>query len=301
MAVRGACVDDGDAGDAGLQWDGSSGYLYLTDLLPNDDAEKGELAFFRAPGSFLGDAFAAFYGGVLTYELYVAGGGDARRNAGPPPTAPHVPGSPEAETPDAYLIGGVPRVGLEIPPWDAWTKTRALEWTRARFPELAVDARWSKSRLVATVEAYLDTPQIFLGIRAPRQRHYPPEVCLEEHCSLNFAFDIREGAGWRNYPAVRSGFGWFGSGADADSYPEVYDAIRANRESRDYSNATFAEMARCFSSLTELLLRADYYGSPTTATDARGFVRGLASGRRASGVGETVRLDHVFVVRNDEK
>jgi hypothetical protein len=53
-AIRGDCHDDGDGGDAGLEWDGSSGYLYLTDKLPNDDSTKGELAFFRAPGKFLG-------------------------------------------------------------------------------------------------------------------------------------------------------------------------------------------------------------------------------------------------------
>jgi len=53
-AIRGDCHDDGDGGDAGLEWDGSSGYIYLTDKLPNDDSTKGELAFFRAPGKFLG-------------------------------------------------------------------------------------------------------------------------------------------------------------------------------------------------------------------------------------------------------
>ena len=125
-ATRGACHDDGDGGDAGLEWDGSSGYLYLTDRLPGDDAKKGELAFFRAPGKFLGDVFADAYNGTLTYELYLAGGGDALRNAGATPTTPHEPGRAEFETPDVYLIGGAPRVGLEIPPWDAWSKTRVV-------------------------------------------------------------------------------------------------------------------------------------------------------------------------------
>ena len=207
-ATRGACHDDGDGGDAGLEWDGSSGYLYLTDRLPADDAGKGELAFFRAPGKFLGDVFADAYNGTLTYELYLAGGGDALRNAGAAPSTPHEPGSAEFETPDVYLIGGAPRVGLEIPPWDAWSKTRVVEWSRAKFPELKLDARWAKARVVATVEAYLDAPQITLGIKAPRRRYYPPEVCLEEHCALNFAFDLHEDAGWMNYPAIAAGFGW---------------------------------------------------------------------------------------------
>ena len=408
-AVRGDCHDDGDGGDAGLEWDGSSGYLYLTDKLPNDDASKGELAFFRAPGKFLGDVFADAYDGTLSYELYLAGGGDALRNAGATPSTPHPPGSPEADTPDVYLIGGAPRVGLEIPPWDAWSKTRVVEWSRDRFPELKLDARWAKARVVATVEAYLDAPQVVLGIKAPRRRYYPPEVCVEEHCALNFAFDLSENGGWLNYPTVPAGFGWSdirvsenlpsqATGGDAgnlkrdpssytvetteyigeiypgsepydpfsafddlesliassmytdintplldgftapdprlswdnradggtanavgdssggkvkkyddnakrkwDLYPEVYDAIRANRMTRDGVKASFSEIAWCLSSLTEILIRADYHGSKNQATNDRGFVRNLGSSNRATGTGETVRLDHVIIARKDKE
>lgn len=411
-ATRGACHDDGDGGDAGLEWDGSSGYLYLTDRLPGDDAKKGELAFFRAPGKFLGDVFADAYNGTLTYELYLAGGGDALRNAGATPTTPHEPGSAEFETPDVYLIGGAPRVGLEIPPWDAWSKTRVVEWSRTKFPELKLDARWAKARVVATVEAYLDAPQIVLGIKAPRVRYYPPEVCLEEHCALNFAFDLHENAGWMNYPTIPAGFGWadvrvsenlpsqatggdagnlkrdpssytvetteyvgedygvstgqnayspFGAFPDVaalvaagayvdegtplletfsvsdpaltantrpnggvanavgdssggkikkyeddakrrwDLYPEVYAAIRANRARRDGTYADFAEVAWCLSSLTEMLIKADYHKSLTSTSTERGFIGNLASTNRATGAGETVRLDHVIVARRDSE
>ena len=411
-ATRGACHDDGDGGDAGLEWDGSSGYLYLTDRLPADDAGKGELAFFRAPGKFLGDVFADAYNGTLTYELYLAGGGDALRNAGATPSTPHEPGSVEFETPDVYLIGGAPRVGLEIPPWDAWSKTRVVEWSRAKFPELKLDARWAKARVVATVEAYLDAPQITLGIKAPRRRYYPPEVCLEEHCALNFAFDLHEDAGWMNYPAIAAGFGWadirvsanlpsqatggdaenlkrdpsaytvetteyvgetygdenthayspFGAFANVDAlieagayvgdartpllatfvandpettattrpnggtanaigdssggkikkyaddskrrwdvYPEAYAAIRANRASRDGTKADFSEIAWCLSSLTELLLKADYHKSAGAFANTAGFAQNLGTQNRATGSGETVRLDHVIVARRDSE
>ena len=412
-ATRGACHDDGDGGDAGLGWDGSSGYLYLTDRLPGDDAAKGELAFFRAPGKFLGDVFADAYNGTLTYELYLAGGGDASRNGGATPTTPHEPGSAEFETPDVFLIGGAARVGLEIPPWDAWSKARVVEWSREKFPELKLDARWAKARVVATVEAYLDAPQVTLGIKAPRRRYYPPGVCLEEHCALNFAFDLHEDAGWVNYPAIPAGFGWadvrvsenlpsqatggdagnlrrdpsaftvettewvgedygvtsgqtpyspFAPFADVDAlvaagayvnastpllstfvaadpgdtsssrpdggvadalgdpsggkieryeddakrrwdvYPEVYAAVRANRASRDGTRADFSEMAWCLSSLTEMLLKADYHASAAPGSpETRGFERSLASVNRAAGAGETVRLDHVIVARRDDQ
>ena len=413
-ATRGACHDDGDGGDAGLEWDGSSGYLYLTDRLPGDDAARGELAFFRAPGKFLGDVFADAYNGTLTYELYLAGGGDASRNAGATPTTPHEPGSAAFETPDVFLIGGAARVGLEIPPWDAWSKTRVVEWSRSKFPELKLDARWAKARVVATVEAYLDAPQVTLGIKAPRARYYPPEVCLEEHCALNFAFDLHENAGWMNHPSFPAGFGWAdvrvsenlpsqatggdssnlrrdpsaytvettrwlgedygvtsgqsryspfaayddvaaliasgayradastpllstflaadpalsastrpnGGVADAvgdssggkiqryeddakrrwDAYPEVVAAVRANRAKRDGAYADFAEIAWCLSSLTELLIKADYHASVAeTNVNTRGFERSLGSANRATGAGETVRLDHVIVARRDDQ
>ena len=52
-ATRGACHDDGDGGDAGLEWDGSSGYLYLTDRLPGAAASD-----FFAPGKVSGDSAA---------------------------------------------------------------------------------------------------------------------------------------------------------------------------------------------------------------------------------------------------
>ena len=204
---RAARVDDGDVGDrSGV---GRAQRVPVPDgPLARRRRREGRTRVFRAPGKFLGDVFADAYNGTLTYELYLAGGGDALRNAGATPSTPHEPGSVEFETPDVYLIGGAPRVGLEIPPWDAWSKTRVVEWSRAKFPELKLDARWAKARVVATVEAYLDAPQITLGIKAPRRRYYPPEVCLEEHCALNFAFDLHEDAGWMNYPAIAAGFGW---------------------------------------------------------------------------------------------
>ena len=97
---------------------------------------------------------------------------------------------------------------MDPPPWDVWDKHAAFEWSRKNFPELALNLRWSKSRIVDTVEAYLDTPQVVLGIRAPRVKHYPPESCYAEHCSINFNFDLHENAGWFNMPFVPAGLGW---------------------------------------------------------------------------------------------
>ena len=208
--IRGRCDGDADGGgDGGLEWDGASGYLYLTDRLPND--RPGEVAYFRAPGKFLGDKLAVAYNATIAYELYLAGGADpfSMSNAAhAKPAFPHPVGSDAERAPDVVLIGGRPRYRLDPPPWDVWDKHAAFEWSRENFPELALNLRWSKSRIVDTVEAYLDTPQVVLGIRAPRVKHYPPESCYAEHCSINFNFDLHENAGWFNMPFVPAGLGW---------------------------------------------------------------------------------------------
>ena len=72
------------AATAGSSGTARGGYLYLTDRLPRDQSED-DVAYFRAPEKFLGDQLADAYGGTLSYELYVAGGGDALRNAGETP------------------------------------------------------------------------------------------------------------------------------------------------------------------------------------------------------------------------
>ena len=86
-----------------------------------------------------------------------------------------------------------------------------------------------------------------------------------------------------------------------DLYPEVYAAIRANRTRRDGTYADFAEVAWCLSSLTEMLIKADYHKSLTSTSTERGFIGNLASTNRATGAGETVRLDHVIVARRDSE
>tara|TARA_B110000090_G_scaffold174633_1_gene196292 strand:+ start:527 stop:2266 length:1740 start_codon:yes stop_codon:yes gene_type:complete len=86
-----------------------------------------------------------------------------------------------------------------------------------------------------------------------------------------------------------------------DLYPEVYDAIRANRVTRDGENASFSEIAWCLSSLTEILIRADYHGGYASVATSKGFIQSLGAQNRATGVGETVRLDHVIVARADNE
>ena len=76
-----------------------------------------------------------------------------------------------------------------------------------------------------------------------------------------------------------------------DVYPEVYAAIRANRASRDGTKADFSEIAWCLSSLTELLLKADYHKSAGAFANTAGFAQNLGTQNRATGSGETVRLD----------
>ena len=44
-----------------------------------------------------------------------------------------------------------------------------------------------------------------------------------------------------------------------DVYPEVYDAVVANRRTKTGQPATFSDIAWCLASLTEILVRADYY------------------------------------------
>lgn len=176
------------------------------DRLPSDG--PGELAYFRAPGKFLGDQLQNAYNSTLSYELYLAGGGDPAGNAGPPPSRAHAPGSDAERSPDAILVGGRPRYRLQPPPWDVWDKHAVFEWSRENFPELRLNLRWSKARMVTAVESYLDTPQVVLGVRARRVPHYPPERCDREHCSVNFNFDLNEAGGWVNLASIPAGFGW---------------------------------------------------------------------------------------------
>ena len=163
------------------------------------------------------------------------------------------------------LVGGKPRHRIELPPWEIWDKHSVYEWSRQNFPELPLNLRWSKERLVRTVEAYLDTPQVrtyaqtvspphtqipnhhlitttdrptsphpqvVLGIRAARVPHYPPETCVAEHCSVNFNFDLVETAGWFNLATIPQGFGWSDFDPDLD-------------ESRDEDDRRFVFQGEC--------------------------------------------------------
>ena len=75
------------------------------------------------------------------------------------------------------LVGGKPRHRIELPPWDIWDKHSVYEWSRQNFPELPLNLRWSKERLVRTVEAYLDTPQV----RTYAQTVSPPHTQIPNH------------------------------------------------------------------------------------------------------------------------
>ena len=110
--IRGRCDGDADGGgDGGLEWDGASGYMYLTDRLPND--RPGEVAYFRAPGKFLGDKLAVAYNATIAYELYLAGGADpfSMSNAAhAKPAFPHPVGSDAERAPDVVVDRGAAAV-----------------------------------------------------------------------------------------------------------------------------------------------------------------------------------------------
>ncbi len=80
--------------------------------------------------------------------------------------------------------------------WSSLTKQQAFDWSRAHFPELRLNLRWSAPRLVATLRAYLATPQVALHYSAPAA----PRRCAAAECSLNFAAPLAPGVAWRNAP-----------------------------------------------------------------------------------------------------
>jgi hypothetical protein len=186
-AADGACERPGAGGDAGLTWDVGSGCLYVVDMLPADAAAAGQLAYLRAPAAFTGNKLGA-YGGVLAWNLHLAGDGERT-----PPGARHAAGT----APDAILIGGSPGFNVTPPAWEALSKQGLYNWSRARFPELRLNLRWSRERVADTVAAYLATPQLVLHYYAPG----PPEFCAAAECSLNFAAPLAPGPGaWLNAP-----------------------------------------------------------------------------------------------------
>ena len=70
--------------------------------------------------------------------------------------------------------------------------------------------------------------------------------------------------------------------------------MNRNRASRVGQPASFSDMAWCLSSLTEVLIRADYYGDDLYRGHAERF-----AATNAMGPGETVRLDHVMIAKKD--
>ena len=147
-----------------------------------------------------------------------------------------------ALAPDLILVGGVPGFALDNPPdFVAWSKSQLYAWSRAAFPELRLNVRWGKARLVNLIQAYLATPQAWplpgptclvprppcrwkLGAEPARTRTnpqvalywyspsprvgYPPMVCRNEFCNINFNVDISPAGGWINGRTVPAGFGW---------------------------------------------------------------------------------------------
>ena len=213
LAVRGGAVDlggpaasasalasdcvpaaNGVGGDAGLGWDPSTGCLVLADELPFDSFASGELAYLRAPPPFLGNQLRA-YGGALAWSMHSVAGDPAGAAAHPARYAP-----------DAVLLGGLPLFNLTPPALAQLSKLGVVAWSRARFPELGLNPRWSRSRLRHTLQAYLSTPQLVLHYYAPRPGGASASVsaplpgCVGEVCPLNFAATLAPEGGWLNAP-----------------------------------------------------------------------------------------------------
>ena len=64
----------------------------------------------------------------------------------------------------------------------------------------------------------------------------------------------------------------------ADVYPEVYEAVVANRRTRTGQSASFTDIAWCLSSVQEILVRGDYYVQESVDPSA-------------TVIGESVRFD----------
>jgi hypothetical protein len=199
------CTDTSPGGDAGLSWDAGTGCLVVVDALPSDVVDAGQIAYLRAPLSFTGNKLGA-YGGVLAWNLHIAGdGGDGIST---PPGAPHPSGG--LLIPDAILIGGLPAFNVTPPAWEQLSKAELLAWSRARFPELRLNGRWSAARVADTLRAYLRTPQVALHYFAAE----PARRCGAAECSMNFGAALAPGYTWRNAAAgVPPGaWGWSDSG-----------------------------------------------------------------------------------------
>jgi len=50
-----------------------------------------------------------------------------------------------------------------LPDLHSGEKEEIYNWSRETFPELKLNVRWSKQRLLHTVKSYMRTPQVYLG------------------------------------------------------------------------------------------------------------------------------------------
>ena len=190
----------GPFGDSGLAWDPATGYLLLSDQRPQDNStHAGDVAYIRAPPSFGGNRLGA-YGGGLAWSMHVV------QAAGPP--------HPQRYAPDAILLGGLPVFNLSAPAVGSLAKLGLYNWSRALFPELRVNARWTDARLADVITSYLNTPQLVLHYYAPAVS--PPGTglpvtnttgvdastltCVTETCPLNYMAPLLPPAGWLHAP-----------------------------------------------------------------------------------------------------
>ena len=202
----------------GLFWDEKQRKLLATDLLPQDRLLEGEVHYFRAPQKFLGDKLHT-YGQDLVYSLHVADSLHMANNLGQ---------ARDITSRDIILVGGVPWYNLTLPDLlHSGEKEEIYNWSRETFPELKLNVRWSKQRLLHTVKSYMRTPQVYLGfdvlqylsqvLNATRAAQETFARCMGDECAMNLNVRLDELSSWVNLPTIPAGFGWTGRNARRES------------------------------------------------------------------------------------
>ena len=215
----------------GLFWDEKQRKLLAADLLPQDRLQEGEIHYFRAPQKFLGDKLH-IYGQDIVYSLHVADSLHVKNRLGE---------SRDIMFRDIILVGGVPWYNMTLPDLlHSGEKEEIYEWSRETFPELKLNVRWSKQRLLHTVTSYMRTPQVFLGfdvlqvldqlLNATSAKETFAR-CLGDECSVNLNVRVDELSGWVNLPTIPAGFGWTGR----NSRRESSDRFVNVREDTEYT------------------------------------------------------------------
>ena len=114
-----------------------------------------------------------------------------------------------------------------MPDLHSGEKEEIYNWSRETFPELKLNVRWSKQRLLHTVKSYMRTPQVYLGfdvlqdlsqvLNATSAAQERFARCMGDECAMNLNVRLDELSSWANLPTIPAGFGWTGRNARRES------------------------------------------------------------------------------------